>query len=192
MSIPAKQQEYKNELLAFAKRKHQDRPIEDPKELTEQDWHRRIIGGSLVTWLDQRLPGVLAERRTLKVLDFDQESIVVFATTPPGVAAARDIMRDSREDFVYLLHEEFEHWQTKHRDDGFKFHIHYWSYFDNPSPELHEDLAEAYPWVPVDQLRFHRTGDVWGPNCGVFADHLWQWTGESMELLMEAYSEGVY
>ena len=185
-------EEYKDELLSFAKRQREDRPIPDAKELTEENWQRRIIGGSLMTWLDQRLSGILAERRTLRVFDFDQKPVVVFTTTPPGVAAARDILGESEENFVYLLREEFEHWKENHRDSGFRSHIHCWSYFDNPSPELHEDLVDAHPSVPPDHLRFHRTGDMWGPNCGVFADHLWQWTGENMELLLEAYSEGVY
>ena len=109
------QQEYKDELSAFAQRQRQDHPVNHEKDLSEEDdWHRRIIGGSLM------------------------------------------------------------------------------AYFDSPSPELHEELAEAYPSVSVNQFRFHRTGDLWGTNCGIFADHLWQWTGEEMELLLQAYSEGVY
>ena len=187
-----KQQEYKDQLLSFANRQREHHPIKDVKELTEQDWHRRIIGGSLMTWLDHRLPGILGERHTLRVSDFDQKPIVVFTTTPLGMAAAQDVMGESPEDFVCLLREEFERWEENHRDGGFKSHIQTWSYFDHPSPELHEDLAEAYPSARVDQLRFHRTGDMWSPNCGVFADHLWQWIGESMELLLEANSEGVY
>jgi len=186
------QHEYRAELLSFANKRREDRPINDPEDLTEQDWHRRIIGGSLMTWLDRRLPDVVAERHTLRVLEFDPKPIVIFETTPPGVVAARDIVGDSREDFVCLLREEFAHWGKNHRDDGFKFNIHYWSYFDYPSPELHEELAAAYPSAPVEQLRFHRTGDTRGPNCGVFADHFWRWTGKDMALLLEDYSRGVY
>lgn len=67
-----------------------------------------------MTCLDQHLPDVLAKRHTLRVLDFDQKPIVVFTTTPPGVAAARDIVGQSPKNFVYLLREEFEHWEENH------------------------------------------------------------------------------
>lgn len=185
------QHEYRNALLSFAKKQREHRPIDNPEDLIEEDWHRRIIGGSLITWLDERQPKVLAERHTLRVLEFDPKPIVIFETTPPGVAAAQDIVGESREDFVCLLRAESEHWEKNRGDDGFKFHIRYWSYFDYPSPNCLKKLAKAYP-APVDQLRLHRTGDMWGPNCGVFADHLWQWTGREMKLLLEAYSKGIY
>ena len=190
-----KQQEYKDELLSFAKRQRKDHPLKDAEDLaedSEEDWQRRVIGGHLISWLDRRVRSISEQRHTMRVFHFDPKPIVVFTTTPPGIAAAKDIMGESPEDFVYLLREEFEHWEEKHRDEFFKFHIHYWGYFNDPSPELHGELAKAYPSAGVDQLRLHRTGDMWGPNCGVFADHLWRWTGESMELLQEAYSKGIY
>jgi len=186
------QHEYRAELLSFANKRREECPINDPEDLTEQDSHRRIIGGSLMTWLDRRLPDVVAERHTLRILEFDPKPIVIFETTPPGVVAAREIVGESRENFVCLLRKEFEHWERHHRDDGFKFYIHYWSYFDYPAPDCVKKLTKAYPSVPVDQLRLHRTGDTRHPNCGVFADHLWQWTGKDMKLLLEAYSNGIY
>lgn len=187
------QQEYKDELQSFAVRQRRNHPVKHEKDLSEEeDWHRRIIGGSLMAWHEQRLNGILAERNALRFLDFDPKPVVVFTTTMPGLVAAQDIMGESPENFVYLLDEEFDTWKENHPDDGFKFHIHHWNCLDNPSPELHEELVEAYPSVGADQFRFHRTGDMWGPNCGIFAEHLWQWTGEEMELLLQAYSGGVY
>ena len=154
----------------------------------EEEWQCRIIGGEFISWYQSRLTHILKERMVLRVMNFDPEPLIVFTTDPPGLVAAQSIMPEPSEDFISLLHTEFGEWERQHAVDEFTFHVHHWSYFRGLDQELLSQASEAYPSVRIDEFRIHSSGDLWGKSCGIFGDHLWQWNGEKMELLEDAYS----
>ena len=186
-------QEWSIALKSFSEEQRQLNTIPSRDSLSdEEEWQCRIIGGELISWYERRLPNILNERVVLRVMNFDPEPLIVFTTDLPGLVAAQSIIPAPSDDFVSLLHKEYEEWDRQHAVDEFTFHVHHWSYFRGLEKELLTQASEAYPSVSVDEFRIHSSGDLWGKRCGVFGDHLWRWDGEKMELLEEAFSQGVY
>ncbi len=186
-------QEWAIALGSFSQAQRQHNSILDRDSLSnEEEWHCRIIGGEFMSWYQRRLSDILAERMVLRAMNFDPKPFIVFTTTMPGLVAAHEIMPEPSEDFICLIHTEYEEWERQHAVDDFTFHIHHWSYFSGLDHVLLTRARETHPSVSVGEFRIHSSGDLWGEQCGVFAGHLWRWNGHEMELLEEAFSQGVY
>ena len=184
-------QEWSIALRSFSHSQRQSNSIPDRSNFSyEEEWQCRVIGGDLINWMHDRLPNILRERTALR--KFDPDPLMIFTTIMPGMAAAQEILLELSEQFVYLLHEEYEEWEKSHPIDEFTFHIHHWSYFCEVGEELLARASETYPSFSVEQFRIHSSGDLWGDQCGVFGHHLWRWSGQELEILEEAFDYGVY
>ena len=123
-------QEWSIALRSFSHSQRQSNSIPDRYNFSEEEeWQCRVIGGELISWIHDRLPDILRQRTALPIRKFDPEPLAIFTTTNPGLAAAQEIILESSEEFVYLLHEEYEEWEKSHPIDEFTFHVHHWSYF---------------------------------------------------------------
>lgn len=180
-------------LKAFSQSQYDSNPILDHDKLTDEDeWQYRIIGGGIVGFLEHGLPRILQERQVLLMNKFDPNPFVVLTSDMTGLLAAHEIIPESSENIVHLLHTDYEQWEQQYPVDEFNFHIHHWSYFRELDQELLARAKEAYPSEEVDGFRVHTEGHLWGKNCGAFGDHLWRWNGAELELIEEAFSQGRY
>ena len=118
-------QEWSIALRSFSQSQRRNNSIPDRRTFSdEEEWQCRVIGGDLINWMHDRLPNILRERTALRIMKFDPDPLMIFTTTMPGLAATQEIMPESSEGFVYLLHEEYEEWEKNHPVDEFTFHVH--------------------------------------------------------------------
>jgi len=186
-------QEWTDDLKRYIQMQRRANPVPERDNLSEEDeWHCRIIGGDFMGWDQSRLRDILGERKALRVMKFDPKPLIVFTTSNPGLVAIQEILSKPPVNLVYLLHDEYVRWKKTHTVDLFTFHIHHWSYFRPISNELLERASAAFPDVHNEEFRIHTSGDIWGEQCGIESDHLWNWEGEQMNLLEEGFSQIIF
>ena len=153
-----------------------------------QEWHRRIVGGALQTWLWEHGPHILQERATLAhLLDADREPSIVFTGDAAGLLAAEEIVGPVNDRVAYLLEEEFAAAEPPLADPGYVRHVHVWSRFlPNVDAGITEQARARYPIPSSSEYWQHAKGTMWGVNAGRGVNHLWRWDGREMELLEEA------
>jgi hypothetical protein len=67
-----KKQEWSTALKSFAQNQRQHNPIPNRDTLSvEEEWQCRIIGGEFISWYQQHLRGILGQRETLIIKNFD-------------------------------------------------------------------------------------------------------------------------
>lgn len=182
------------QLRAYAAECRAVAPLPENDALSDaQKWHYRIVGGSLLTWLQQHGPQFLQARVALcTVLGIDRDPAIVFTSDVPGLLAAQEIIGPHHERVVYLLKEEFAALSLRQADREFKHHVHVWSYFRS-EPES-EFVAQARSMHPIPERCSywqHVEGTMWAMRAGRGGDHLWKWDGRKPELLKEAISHWV-
>jgi hypothetical protein len=169
-------------------------PLPDRDALTEaQEWHCRIIGGTLLTWLRQVGPRFLPERAVMcNLLGIDRDPAIVFTSDLPGLVAAREIVGPDHERVIYLLGDEFAAAPPRAADLEYKRHVHVWSFFCPEVEPAFEAEARAKHPIP-DGCGYwqHCEGTMWAVNAGRGGDHLWRWDGHKPELLEQAMSQWV-
>jgi hypothetical protein len=186
-------QDWSGALRNFIKEQRLHSPIPNRDALSdEEEWHCRIIGGGFRAWYQNRLRQILLERSILTIAGFDPDPLIVFTAPLAGLVVAQEVMPETPENLVYLGHQEFKEWEREHLVDAHTFHIHHWSYFTGAEGEMLEAIQQTFPTVSVDQIRIHVSGDLWGEQCGIEIYHVWQWNGEKMILLEEAFSHVVF
>jgi hypothetical protein len=170
-------------------------PLPDRQLLdSAEEWQCRIIGGSLLNWLNEIGPDYLQERKVLsKLLEIEPEPLIVFTSTVPGLIAATEIITPENESVLFLADDDFAKWSRQHPDAEYCWHVHFWSYF-HTSPDQ-EFLAQAQEQYPLDDEAEtywqHVEGTMWGQQAGRGVDHLWKWDGKEPLLLEEAFSHWV-
>lgn len=159
-----------------------------------QEWHCRIVGSTLLSWLRQHGPRFHQERAVMsKLLGIDRDPAIVFTSDVPGLVAAQEIVGPDHERVIYLLEDEFSAAPSGVADPEYKRHIHFWSLFRPAVKPAFAAEAQAKHPIPAGCSYWqHSEGTVWAVNAGRFADHLWRWDGHEPELLEEAMSHGVY
>ena len=153
-----------------------------------EEWQCRIIGGSLIRWLNDHGPRMLQERRMLaRTMHVEEDPCIVFTSSVPGLVAAQEIIGLDDEGIVYLGDDEFEAWSKDHADDEYRWHVHVWSHFTESLPSrLRQEAQESFPLPEGHVYWLHAEGTMWGKLAGRGGDHLWQWDGEKPTLLEEA------
>lgn len=181
-------------LRAYRDQCRQASPIPPRGQLTaEEEWHCRIIGGSVIRFLESRWSTISGERKFF-AWEFTApgSGVVVFTTTMPGLVAVTELFERPVEAFIALLNDEWTRWIDEHPDPEFQYHAAFWSYFTATlREEERERVVREFPDLPLDQCRIHRVGDLWGPLAGTGADHLWRWDGETMRLVKERFREWI-
>ncbi len=163
------------------------RPIIDRQSLsTAEEMQCRIIGGSLIRWLTDYGPELLQERCVLsELMDVEEDPYIIFTSTAPGLVAAGEILQDGPSHIVFLYIEEFDEWLRREPDRDYRWHVHFWSYFDENLNEEISKKAKQYQLKENEQYWLHKEGTRLGPLFGRGADHLWRWNGSEAELLEE-------
>lgn len=188
-----KKDDWGEALRDYVQTQRQRNPIPDRDTLSpEEEWHCRVIGGEFLQWDQRGLDQIMQQRYVLKAVGFDPEPLIVITTSMPGLVAMKEIAPEPPPDLVYLLHEEFQTWESQHPVHSMTFHIHHWSFFEPADGEVVLQARSDHPDAPVSSLRVHRTGTLWGRNGGSTCQHLWQWQGEKLALLKEAISRAVF
>ena len=157
------------------------------------EWQRRIIGGSLIAWLERHGPAILRERQVLhKLMDVDPTPGIVFTSNIPGLLAAQEIIEVDSQEIIYLHEKEFQDWLKKNPDPEFKWHVHFWSFFRDPvDKKFASKYKKAYPLNKELFYWQHSEGTMWGALAGRGGDHLWQWDGVEPKLLEEGFQSWI-
>jgi hypothetical protein len=186
--------EWTSRLRTYAAEHRAAVPLPDRDALTDaQEWHCRLVGGTILAWLRQHGPRFLEERVVMcKLLGIDRDPTIVFTSDVPGLIAAREIVGPDHERVVYLLEDEFAAAPPRVTDPEYKHHVHFWSFF---RPELEPGFAaqaRAKHPIPAGCSYWqHSEGTMWAVRAGRGVDHLWRWDGDKPELLEEAMSHWV-
>jgi hypothetical protein len=165
-------------------------PITPRDRLSDDDeWECRIVGSTIVNWLENLGPSLLQERSVLcKLLQVESDPFIVITSTMPGLVAADEIVGGDNERIVYVFDSEFADWTATHPDPGYKWHVHMLSRFQQAmTPHFRDRAVAAYPDVDGAVLRQHSEGTMWGEHAGRGVDHLWKWGDGKPELLEEAF-----
>jgi hypothetical protein len=151
----------------------------------------RIIGGSLIQWLEKYSPRLLQERSVLaKLKGWESDPFVVFTSEQPGLIAASEILKGKASKIVFLYPDEFTKSTKSYPDPDYRWHVHTWSYFTTlDADELQR--AAKYPLAPGETYWLHKEGTMCGPLFGRGGDHLWKWNGEKPVLLEECFNQWV-
>lgn len=177
----------RQEIAALRHRK----PFPSIEDLTDaEEWQRRIIGGSVIAWLEQHSPAILRERQVLhKVMNVDPDPGIVFTSNIPGLLAADEIIGSNGQEVVFLHEKEYKRWLRKNPDKEYRWHVHFWSIFHEP--KLPARIKMMYPLNDGSSYWQHSEGTNWGALAGRGVDHLWQWDGVEPKLLEEGFQSWV-
>ncbi len=178
-------------LLAYAGACRDARPVVSRETLRAEEEHRcRIIGGSLISWFEEELDDILSQRAVLqRIHAYEPDPFLVIVTEMAGMVAVREILEDTSE-VALLLPEEWEAGPLARDEDDFARRINYWSYFRPLTPAK---FAEAgVEGLTLECARLHTVGHLWGRQAGMETLHLWEWTGDSLELIAPGYEERVF
>lgn len=182
-----------DDLLLDIRDFRRDRPLASRDALSpEEEMQCRIIGGNLISWLEQHGPLLMQQRSMLAKLNdcWEEPPFVVFTSNQPGLVAATEIIRGMRHQIACLFPEEFSSWLKKHPDPDNRWHVHTWSYFTPLDKEIVK-LAKAYPIAPGECYWLHKEGSQCGNLFGRGGDHLWKWDGHEAVLLEEGIRQWV-
>jgi hypothetical protein len=174
----------------FAKEHQDSRRGFDLQELSShQACDYRILGGTLLVWLNRCGPALIAERAVLaRVSRLDTDPHIVTISSLPGLLAALEIVDP---DCVTLsaLTEEYERFLTTHPDPAYRRHV----IFRNTFVALRDQqlLTRArleHPISPSAQYWLHKEESVLGQLFTRTTFHLWRWDGEEYDLLAEGFT----
>jgi hypothetical protein len=168
------------------------RPVAIRDDLsTVEQMQCRIIGGSLIAWLQKYGPLLIQERAMLAELEnWEKDPFIVFTSEQPGLVAAREIIDEGPPTIAFLYPDEFSEWLKNHPDPEYRWHIHTWSFFTLADVD-NVKKAEKYPMSEGESLWLHKEGTMCGQLFGRGGDHLWKWNGWEAELLEECVNQWV-
>jgi hypothetical protein len=155
-----------------------------------EERQRRIVGGSLIQWVQVHGPDFLAERAALaELLGIEPDPFVVFVSTLPGLIAAEQILGRDHPRVVAVAPEVFEAFLRDHPDPAARYHVHLWSLFDcAPGEAVLSRARTEYPIADGETYWVHLEGTDWAENAGRGGEHLWAWDGAELLLLQEAFT----
>ena len=186
-------QEWVKAIKTFSKQQRQTNTVPDREKLSyEDEWSCRIIGGEFINWYQERLRRIVMERAALKMVRFDPKPYILFTTTMPGLVAVQEIMPDMPETLICLLHSEYRNWAKENSVNEFTFHVHHWNCFNTLDLNFLPEAKKLHPSISENEFRLHSSGDLWAEQCGRGTCHLWQWDGQEMCLLEEAFTQIIY
>lgn len=157
----------------------------------EQAAERMILSAHLVTWLENELATLLAERPKAS------EPVIVITTSAVGLDVVatllgRDepLMQSLRGRVVAVTEGEYRSWTKDHPDPDHRLHVNHWSWIKTSVPEARRHEFRHFPLGPNEHYWLHRTGTT---GCGRERRHchLWKWNGQTAALLKPFIDETV-
>jgi hypothetical protein len=182
--------EWTRNLRDFAKQYEDRWRSFDLRELSpQQDEQYRILGGTLISWLDRHGPALIAERAVLCRLSkqhADPHCVIISGL--PGLMAALEIIHPENTRVSVLTEEEYEGFLSTRPDPGYRWHV----VFRNTLAVLEDPpmLKRARMQHPVeggDQYWIHCEESVTGELFARRILHLWRWDGMEYHFLEEAF-----
>jgi len=173
-------------LLHYTETCRSVRPLPSRDALsTEEEARCQILGGSLISWLQEEFPQIMRQQQALRLRQHDDPlPLIVIATEIAGLVAADEIIGASNE-IVFLLPEEYDRWDGRRQDASCSWHIDYWSAFHAVTDEDWSHLVmDGINGIGQACARWHIVGSLWGA--------LWEWTGDELMLVAPGYREVVY
>lgn len=158
-------------------------PLPAPALDAAEEIQLRILGGSLIRWLQREGPLILAERE-----GGDPEPVIVFLTGFPGLVAAEQILGADHERVVPIDADRWEAFVEAHPDPTRAHHVLVWSEIDDELPD--DLLARAraeFPLAEGEVYWLHHEGTEWAEHAARGAHHLWAWDGSEARLVQEAF-----
>ena len=158
---------------------------------------RMILATSLVVWLENEWPTLLAARREALPPGADPDPAIVLTTSTVGISIvddtrARDepLMTSLRGQIVAVTEREYRNWTKAHSDLEHLLHVNHWSWVKTAVPEARRQEFATYPLAAGEAFWLHRTGTA---GCGVERRfcHLWKWNGQAASLIQPFIAERV-
>jgi len=179
-------------LKAFVAACRASRPLLNREDLsTAEEMQCRIIGGSLITWLQKHGPRLLQERAVLAGLEnWEKDPFIVFTSEQPGLVAGREILDDGPSTIAFLYPDEFTEWLKYHPDPEYRWHVHTWSFFAPLDVETGR-RAKKFSLAAGESYWLDKEGTMCGQLFGRGGDHLWKWDGNEPVLLQEFINQWV-
>lgn len=174
-------EEYATHLRLFISSYRDGLQIKERRELSLLEKRQsRISGGALLKFL--RFVTDSGNVESLAVLrDIQQQGRrLLMITDDPGSVAAHDILRMFRPAAVWMLQQEWKAWcqRPESGDESFRFHFEYRSWWTQKiESEWEPDFSLA------DKHWIHREGYTLDRTHSRDVFHLWEWTGEELQLL---------
>jgi hypothetical protein len=187
-----KGQQWFDGLRTFATECRDRRPLIARDALSfAEEMQCRIIGGSLIAWLEKHGPCRLQERAVLASLQgWEKDPFFVFTSEQSGLVAASEILKEGSNTTVLLYPDEFANWLQGHPDQEYRWHVHTWSYFASLDADMAQ-RAGKYPLAAGETYWLHKEGTMCGSLFGHGGDHLWKWNGKEPTLLEEWFDKWV-
>jgi hypothetical protein len=169
----------------------------DPPAPAEAAAERMILATSLVAWLENEWPTLLAARREAPPHGSDAAPAIVITTSPVGIAAVDDtlartepLMKSLRGQVVAVTEREYRDWTKAHPDPDHLLHVNHWTWVKTAVPEARRHEFARYPRAAGEAFWLHRTGTS---GCGAERRfcHLWRWNGRSASLIKPFFEESV-
>lgn len=171
---------------------HPGRPVAGTAiAAAQQAAETMILSAHLVTWLENELPSLLAERVR------GGDLAIVHTTSSVGLLVADDVLRrygpllqSLRAGLVAVTESEYRSWTKAHPDPDQRLHINHWSWIKTRVPEARQQEFQAFPRGLHEDYWLHRTGTT---GCGRErrSCHLWKWNGQTAVLLKPLIDETV-
>lgn len=166
-------------------------PLPPREELSAlEEYQCRIVGGTLVSWLQTHSRPLLREREFLKdIRQLERDPLIVFISDKPGLIAARQILEGAPFPIVYLSQETFDAFIEQDPDETFCWHVVFTSYFhQNADGDTQSAMHATHQLQPGEEFWLHREVSTLAPLFARGGEHLWKWDGEKMSLVEEAFS----
>ncbi|WP_133793430.1 hypothetical protein [Prosthecobacter fusiformis] len=187
--MPTSREEWTAALVSFAAKKHADEPIALRSEFTDEEEQQcRILGGHLLSWLEDWGPSMMAERNAQAAIQgWDENPHVVYLTAGPGLAAAEDILAGAEDDVTWLTVPQFQEFLALHPDEKQAHHCILESWLRKPTAEEAAEGQSADSAHAEGSLWVHHDHTLMGPSFTRGGLSLWSYRDEKMALVKEAF-----
>lgn len=183
------------ELCEFADSCRQATPIPDERALSVAEQAQdQLLGGVLMHWLKNDLPGFLFERSdcVAEIRGIDKEPGLVVTTSPVGLIAATNIIGHRQPLSCYLLEQEYREYCDEHPDPNWQWHLHHWSWIETDANLGEDSCREEFPLSEGESYWIHHTGVSVAFLFERSFKHLWKWSaGSGRPELLKPYMEQV-
>ena len=175
-----KRETWQSALANHFELEYASRPLPTREQFSlSQEFQCRILGGTLISWLQRHGPTLLREREFLRdMMGVESNPTIILISNSPGLVAAHEILDPKSDSIFYFSSEVFAAFRTAHPDDDFRWHVEYSSFFaESLKAEDFDRASQHYPLQPKEQFWLHRESSTLGRLFGRGGDHLWKWNG---------------
>lgn len=174
-------EEYGTHLRLFINSFRDELKIKERRELSIiEERQSRISGGALLKFLRFVTSAALMDDYPVLREIQQQGRKLVVITDDPGFVAAQDVLRMFRPSAVWMLRSEWKAWKQRPEsvDHNCDLHFEYRSWWTQEVEAnwiQHRSLTDRH-WL-------HREGYTLNRDHLKDVLHLWEWTGNEMELI---------